>query len=219
MSTDEAKEPLTARWSTVQAYQMAAVSLALGLGLGYLARGHMKLPTGLARPTLALTAIMPAAAHLSAGAGLPHQNPPEFAARAASDVLERLRADPNNFDLLVQAGNIYLRSRVFSGASEYYGKALQVKDDAKVRNDYANALFYGGNTDGALRQYEAILRLNPKDAQALFNRGMVRWRGKQDAKGAIESWKLLLKTHPETPRRAYVERMIARVSQNSSRPH
>lgn len=207
------------RWSTIQAYQMAAVSLALGLVLGFFARGLVAAPRSSQSKSPAVLAGTPAAAHSlpAARPGLPEQNPPEVAARAAHDVLEKLKTEPNNFDLLVQAGNIYLYSRVFSGAVGYYQKALQIKDDLKVRNEYASALFYSGEPDTALQQYETILKIDPKNDKALFNRGMVRWHGKQDPEGAVQSWKLLLKLNPKTPRRASVEGLIARVTKDVKR--
>ncbi len=207
------------RWSTIQAYQMAAVALALGLVLGFFARGLIAAPRSAQSRSPVVLAGTPAAAHSlpAAGPGLPEQNLPEVAARTGHEVLEKLKTDPNNFDLLVQAGNIYLYSRVFSGAIGYYQKALQIKDDFKVRNEYASALFYSGNPDAALQQYETILKADPRNDQALFNRGMVRWRGKQDAKGAIESWKLLLKLNPKNSRRASVEDLIARVTRDANR--
>ncbi len=222
MPIDEARQRPTTRWSSVQAYQLAAGSLALGLVLGFLIRGRVVTQPGSAsaKPPATIGGT-PAATHVpiapGARPGLPPQNPPEVAAEAARDVLDKLKTDPNNFDLLVQAGNIYLHSRVFGGAVAYYQKALQVKDDATVRNDYANALYYAGDPDGALRQYEAVLKADPKNANALFNRGMVRWRGKQDPQGAVESWKLLLKLNPMTPRRAYIEDLIARASKDAAR--
>ncbi len=219
MSVDQTTQNPQPRWSTIQAYQMGAVALALGLVLGFFVRGLVAAPRSSQSRSPVVRAGTPAAAHSlpAARPGLPEQNLPEVGARAAREVLEKLKTDPNNFDLLVQVGNIYLYSRVFAGAAGYYQKALQIKDDLKVRNEYASALFYSGDPDAALQQYETILKADPRNDQALFNRGMVRWRGKQDAKGAIESWKLLLKLNPKNSRRASVEAMIARVTKDERR--
>jgi tetratricopeptide (TPR) repeat protein len=38
----------------------------------------------------------------------------------------------------------------------------------------ASCLFYEGNADGAINQLQQSLRYDPKDANALFNLGMIR---------------------------------------------
>lgn len=218
--TGDVTQPRRKSWTTVRVYSFAAAGLAFLLILGLSIRGSIAKPTSGTRLTTAVTAgAVPEAMHppaaLGQGIGLPKQNPPEVAAKAAKEVLQKLKSDPNNFELLAQAGNIYLRSRVFPGAIDYYRQALMAKEDATVRNNYANALFYSGDTDGALQQYEKILSIDPRNSQALFNRGMVRWRGKQDPQGAVTSWKLLLTVNPNEPRRAYIEDMIARASKHA----
>ena len=50
---------------------------------------------------------------------------------------------------------------------------------------------------------------NPKDANALFNLGLIRWKGKDDPTGAVAAWKELLKTNPNLEKKPIVESMIA----------
>lgn len=216
MSDADVKQ-VKSNWSTSRIAQIVLV-LAVVAGLALLVRRVVATPSTPANIKPSAPAVGLAAAHTSAltqQPGFAAQNPPAVAAKAAREVLEQLKADPNNFALLAKAGNIYMYSRVFPGAAEYYEKALRVKEDAKVRNDYGNALFYSGEVDRALEQYEKILKADPKNADALFNRGMVRWRGKHDPKAAVESWKLLLKTSPEDPRRGAVEEMIAQAERHA----
>jgi tetratricopeptide (TPR) repeat protein len=212
MSRD-GNEASPTRGAAIRRFQVAILGVAILIGLGLLIRRVVAAPST-SKPAAA-TALV--SAHAPEKPGLPAQNPPDVAAKAARDVLDKLKSDPDNFDLLVKAGNIYLYSRVFPGAIQYYGKALQIKEDAKVRNDYANALFYARQVDAALQQYETILKADPRNANALFNRGMVRWQGKSDAQGAVESWKALLKASPKDPRRANVEEMIALAERHLNR--
>ncbi len=212
MSVAEVKPRRT--WSTGQRLQVAVVVVALVVGAGFLVRNLV------AKSRSAAPAMKAAVAHDSVPVqrpGLPAQNPPEVAEKAAKDVLAKLKTDPDNFDLLVKAGNSYLYSRVFPGAIGFYQRALGLKDDPEVRNDYASALFYNGDTDGALQQYELILKADPRNTKALFNRGMVRWRGKQDPQWAVESWKLLLTVNPDDPHRAFIKDMIAQASKHPPR--
>jgi cytochrome c-type biogenesis protein CcmH/NrfG len=57
------------------------------------------------------------------------------------------------------------------------------------------------------------LKFNPKDANTLFNLGVILWKGKKDATGAIAVWQQLLKTNPDHEKKAIVERMIAEARQ------
>ncbi|HUK26269.1 MAG TPA: tetratricopeptide repeat protein [Terriglobales bacterium] len=201
-------------WSPGRAYAAAGFCFALGLCFGYVMHS---VPQN-AAPPAASTSSASAQGLLfspSATPRLPLQNPPEVAAKAASTVLEQLKSGPNNFDLLRQAGNIYMYSRVFSGAAAYYKRALDQRNDLKVRNDYANALFYSGDADAALQQHQEILKSDPANDSALFNRGLVLWEGKNDPQGAIESWKTLLKVHPDHPQRSRIEEMIAQASEHA----
>ena len=75
----------------------------------------------------------------------------------------------------------------------------------------ASSLYYSGDVDGALKQLQTSLTYDPKDAQSLFNLGMIRWRGKQDTKGAITAWEQLLKLNPalEENKKSQVQKLIA----------
>ena len=51
--------------------------------------------------------------------------------------------------------------------------------------------------DGAISQLQTALQYDPKDANSLFNLGMIKWQGKQDGKGALAAWRELLKSNPQ----------------------
>jgi cytochrome c-type biogenesis protein CcmH/NrfG len=74
----------------------------------------------------------------------------------------------------------------------------------------ASCLYYGGDVDGAISQLQQSLRYDPKDANSLFNLGMVKWQGKKDSKGALAAWQLLLKSNPQlsADRKATVEKLM-----------
>jgi cytochrome c-type biogenesis protein CcmH/NrfG len=80
----------------------------------------------------------------------------------------------------------------------------------------ASCLYYDGNVDGALALLQESLKQNPADANSLFNLGMIRWKGKKDASGAIAAWKELLKTNPHLDKKPVVERMIAEAQGKAS---
>jgi cytochrome c-type biogenesis protein CcmH/NrfG len=75
-------------------------------------------------------------------------------------------------------------------------------------------LYYNGDVEGALSQLQQGLQDDPKDPNSLFNLGMIRWKGKNDSKGALKAWNQLLKSNPqlESNKKAQVEKLIAEAS-------
>jgi cytochrome c-type biogenesis protein CcmH/NrfG len=202
-------------WKASQVYALAVVCLVIGLAVGYLFRGS--------RSPLPVAASVPAADQAGAN---PHAaragQPPtldqmkQMADKKAEPLLAKLKDDPKDFDTLVQLGKIYLATHQFKDAAGYYTRAVEVKPkDVPTRTTLASTLYYEGDIDGALQQLAQATTDDPKDANSLFNLGMIRWQGKKDSKGALAAWAQLLKTNPqlEPAKKAQVQRMMADVRQ------
>ena len=113
--------------------------------------------------------------------------------------------------LLAQIGNLYYDAQAFPLAVDYYQKSLTADPkNAAVRTDLASARFFMNDIDGAIAEYDRVLKDDPKNANALFNRGIVKWQGKMDVNGAMADWELLLKQDPNYEQadkvRMYMER-------------
>jgi cytochrome c-type biogenesis protein CcmH/NrfG len=140
-----------------------------------------------------------------------------MADKKASPLLEKLKSDPKNAQLNNQVGLIYQNTHQFKQAAEYFEKSL--KSDPKnvaVRADYASCLYYAGDVEGALAELNKSLTYDPKHAGTLMNIGIIRWKGRNDAAGAVEVWEKLLKYHPDFAQKDQVERMIAEAKQAAS---
>ena len=214
---DEAQLKVGTTWQTKQVYTMAAVCLLLGLALGYLFRGSKPQPT----PASAPGSDAQSAAGMGNGA---HPMPTldemkQMGDKQAAPLLEKLKTDPKDTDTLIQVARIYESVHQFNVAADYYGKALAIDPKNVVtRTQMASCLYYAGDVDGAISQLQQSLKYSPTDANSLFNLGVIRWHGKQDAKGAVEAWQQLLKSNPnlETDKKNRVEKLIAEASQPSS---
>ena len=216
MANESTTEP-TARsaWQVKQVYAMAVISLVVGLAIGYLFRGSQS-----------PAAPQPAAnAQLAASAGAMGEHVPsleemkQMADKKAAPLLEKLKSDPNNTDLLIQTANIYLSTHQFKEAAGYFDRTLQVDPkNVAIRTQMASCLYYSGDVDGAISQLQQALRYNPKDANSLFNLGMIKWQGKQDGKGALAAWQQLLKSNPQLSpdRKATVQKLMAQVQTKST---
>ena len=210
-----ANEPITestagSAWQGKQVYAMAVICLVVGLAIGYLFRGSRS-PATQAKPIAAAQT----AAHPGMGGHMPSlEEMKQMADKKAAPLLEKLKGDPNNSDLLFQVGNIYKATHQFKEATSYYEKALHIAPkNVAIRTELASCLYYNGDVDGAITQLQQSLRYDPKDANSLFNLGMIKWQGKQDSKGAMAAWQQLLKSNPQLSgdRKAAVQKLMADV--------
>jgi len=192
-----------------QVYTIAAICLAVGLGIGYLSRG-------LQRPlSTSLHVASSAASAQPESARVPTLEDMKKAAdKQAAPLLEKLKADPNDSALLTQVAAMYHGSHQFKEAAGYYDKALQADPkNVALRTMLASSLYRSGDVDGAIAQLNQGLRYDPRDANSLFNLGMIRLQGKGDGKGALAAWQKLLKSNPQlsAERKAEVQKLMADV--------
>lgn len=201
-------------WTGVQAYTLAVICLLLGMAGGWLIRGSQS-P---AAPVEAASASAPAPAAMGAA---PNAQPtPEqmkkMADTQAAPLLEQLKSDPNNPQLLASIGNVYYDVQQFAIAVDYYSRSLKAKpSDAAVRTDMATAYWYMGNADGAIAEFNKALTYEPNKPNTLFNLGLVKWQGKMDINGAVADWQKLLATNPNYEGKDKVEQMIAEAKKHS----
>jgi len=198
-------------WRPKVVYGMATVCLLLGLAIGYLLRGSESPAAKSSSPT------QPNPASASQGSQMPSlEQMKAMADRKVELLLKQLKSDPKNKDLLIEIASFYKSAHLFKDAAVYLDRALQIDPkNIAIRTEMASCLYFDGNVDDALSALQESLRQNPKDANALFNLGMIRWKAKNDAVGAIAAWKELLKTNPNLEKKPIVERMIAEAQGNS----
>lgn len=204
----------TTNWTGVQAYTLAVVCLLLGMAGGWLIRGSQS-------PTAAVAAESASApAPTGMGGGGNAQPTPEqlkkMADTQAAPLIEKLKSDPNNPELLASIGNFYYDAQQYPIAVDYYGRALKAKpSDAGVRTDMATADWYMGNADAAITEFNKALTYEPNKANTLFNLGLVKWQGKMDINGAVADWEKLLATNPSYEGKDKVQQMIAEAKKHS----
>ena len=199
-----------AEWTSVQAYLLAAVCLLLGVALGYLFHGS-------ASPAVQASAPTATQPDMSAQSQ-PSAQSEAALAQAVAPFAEAVQKNPNDFNALVQLGNMYYDARQYPSAIEYYERALKIHpENPDVRTDMGTAYWYAGNIEKALSELQMSLKYRPGHPQTLFNLGWIRWRGKADPKGAVEAWEALLKANPDYPQRQQVEQNIAKAKEHAAR--
>ena len=187
-------------WNARQVYFAAALCFVLGVVMGYLLRPPSE--TMVASPKAAVSPArqmqMPSPEQLKS-----------MADKQAQPLLAKLNENPNDPAVLAQLGKNYLYVRDYKQAIAYYERSVKIKADADVLTTLGGVYHAAGADEDAINAWDRALKVDPKHADALFNRGMVRWQAFGDPKAAITDWKTLLRTNPNHPRRAAVEQMIA----------
>jgi cytochrome c-type biogenesis protein CcmH/NrfG len=211
MANETTAQPTSqSTWQAKQVYGMAVVCLLVGLAIGYLFRGSQS--PAAAMPAVGAPQQSAQAAAMGGGRMPSLEQMKQMADKKAAPLLEKLKTDPNNSDLLNKVAKIYESTHQFKEAVGYYQRAVKVDPkNGPLRTELASCMYYSGDADGAIGQLQQVLHDNPKDTNSLFNLGMIKWQGKQDTKGALAAWHELLKANPQlsADRKAQVEKLIA----------
>lgn len=208
------KKSSALQWTSVQAYTLTVVCLLLGIAVGWLLRGSQS-------PAAAASESPSAVAPAAPGMGTNSQPTPEQL-KAMGDVqakplLEKLKADPQNADLLTSIGNVYYDTQQFPIAINYYQQVLKIQpENTGVRTDMATAYWYSGDADTAITEFKKSLSYEPNKPNTLFNLGIVEWQGKMDIKNAVADWKKLLATNPDYQGKDTVLNLIAQAEKHSN---
>jgi tetratricopeptide (TPR) repeat protein len=204
-------------WTLQNAIILAVVCLLVGIAGGWMLGG-------LQTPSATDTALNGnAGAPVGQAGGAPQMSAAERAQQMADSqaapMIEKLKATPNDAELLTSIGNTYYDAKLYAIAIDYYGRALKQKPaDVSVRTDMATAYWYMDNADTAIEEYNKALGYEPTSPNALFNRGLVKWKGKSDPAGALADWDKLLKTNPNYEGKEDVLKKIAEVKQQKGKP-
>jgi cytochrome c-type biogenesis protein CcmH/NrfG len=200
-------------WTRSQALLLSVLCLLAGIAGGWLIRGS-QIPAPTTSPKAA--SLSPPAAMGASPMPAPTRLK-EMAGAQAAPLLNKLKSDPANPDLLAGIGNLYYDAREYPTAVDYYQRALQAKpSDVAVRTDLGTAYWFMGNADSALAEFNRALTYAPNNPNTLFNRGLVKWKGKMDSAGAIADWEKLLAANPNYEQKKNVEQMIAEARQQTA---
>jgi len=208
-------------WTTSQAFAVALIALLFGLAGGWFIRkSSVSAPSATVVTPPAAPAGNPPPAPLSSLAAMPTPDQlKKMADTQAAPLLDTLKSDPDNPDLLIRIGNIYYDVKQYPTAIDYYERSLKLQPaNADVRTDMATAYWYDGNADTALTEFNKALSYEPNKANTLFNLGIVKWKSKNDAAGAIADWQKLLDTNPNYEARDKVQQLIAQAKSGSHAP-
>src|SRR5579863_237510 len=200
-------------WTSTQAYVLATFCLMLGVALGYLFRGSASPVT---QTVQASTAGGSAAQSESVPAQLSPEQQKAMVDQAVAPLLTTLKASPDDFNTIVRVANMYYDGRQYPEAVKYYKRAVSIQPtNADLLTDFGTSIWYTGDADGAIAEFQTALKYRPDNPGTLFNLGIVRWQGKLDPKGAVQAWEQLLKLNPNYPEKQQVQEYIDRARQHA----
>jgi len=198
-------------WTNAQAYTLIVICLLIGIAGGWVLRGSQS-PAAPAQAANTAPGMVPS----NMGEQPSPQQMKLMGDTQASPLLNQLKSDPNNVELLTRVGNIYYDTQQYPTAIDYYRRVLNLQaDNAGVRTDFATAIWYTGDADTAIAEFNKALSYEPNKANTLFNLGVVKWQGKMDINGAVAAWQKLLDTNPTYENRPKVLEMIAQAKKHS----
>ncbi len=103
----------------------------------------------------------------------------------ARELDKLLAKDPNNYQHLVQMGNVHYDMQNYPKAADYYEKARAIKDDsADVQTDLGVCYREMKETERALVLFDKAADASPEHWQSRYNAVIVRLFDLSDAKGA-----------------------------------
>ena len=156
---------VSVNWTSTQAFAVALISLLLGLAGGWFIRkSFVPAPAATAVASPAAPADNPPVAPLGSLAAMPTPDQlKKMADTQAAPLLDNLKSDPSNPDLLARIGNIYYDVKHYPEAIDYYERSL------KLEPNKANTLFNIGivkwqsknDAAGAIAVWQKLLDTNP----------------------------------------------------------
>jgi cytochrome c-type biogenesis protein CcmH/NrfG len=182
----------------------ALAFLFLGFGVGFFAMNRYIAPRAseISRP---LEQFVPQSAASSAVPADP---------ATVKRLEDMLKADPKNFDVLRELGNLRYDERNFAEAAAVYARALEVRPDSvDVRSDRGGALLQARQVDEAIKELRLAIEQAPTHPQALFILGVALMEGKGDREGALAVWKKLVETNPNLPELEAVKNQIRQIEE------
>lgn len=165
--------------------------IVIGLAAGfYAANAINKNASHQTQATTAASQPMPADGSTSPSGGMQAD---------VSEILQKAEAEPNNFAVQMQTGDMYAQIGRFEKAIEYYQRGLAIKpEDFQANVVTANAYFDARNFEKAADHYTKALLINPKDINARTDLGATFVeRPTPDYDRAIKEFRTALDVEPD----------------------
>lgn len=174
-----------------------------------LARSKLAGPDQIQSSSSSSSSSAPSAAPESAAAA-PAGSPMEQVRQQLDMLKKQIEQNPNDFDALVQLGNMYMDVSKFPQAIDYFKRALAVREEPSVRTDLGICYKQSGQMQDARDAFRKVATEQPDQWQAVYNLAIVDGEMKDytDARAQLAKLKQM---RPGDPEVAKLEQALAAV--------
>jgi len=115
---------------------------------------------------------------------------------------------------LLSEGRAAFERQEWPKAIDSFKRALAIDPNHPEAHTYMGLILaQGGDADGALMAFDQALSSNPDFPLALWGKGMVLYRAKEDFSGARDTLEKLVDTMPPSEERKEIQKTIAEIAQ------
>jgi tetratricopeptide (TPR) repeat protein len=143
----------------------------------------------------------------AAAAGAPAAPPLDM--QRAADLERQANAQPADAAVRAELGNVYYDGGRYDLAVPWYEASIKIDPkNVTVSTDLAVCYYNTNQTDKALTQIDHSLSVDPRHAKTLLNQGIIRAFGKNDLKGAVDSWEKVVAVAPGTEEAKHAQQAL-----------
>ena len=136
------------------------------------------------------------------------------AAQKIIELREVLKENSDNIEAWINLGNIYFDNDLHLEAIEAYETSLQLNPkDANVWTDLGSMYQRNGQSEEAIKALNKAIEVDSRHEIALYNKGIVLYHDLNDRKGAIKTWRNLVRINPsfKAPNGTLIKDIINRI--------
>jgi tetratricopeptide (TPR) repeat protein len=143
------------------------LGLILGGAFGYIFAFY-QVQASMPAPSIAAAAA--SNPNSNSGSNLPNGHPNVSNEQVQQMVKAALEKNPNDTTLMTKYANFLFDSGKFSEAASWFEKVVALQPDSPdAKTDLGTALWNAGQKDKAMEQYQAALKIDPKNMATLHN--------------------------------------------------
>jgi tetratricopeptide (TPR) repeat protein len=125
-------------------------------------------------------------------------NPNDFSMQAIQANKKRVEEKPDDVQALMELADANFMIQRFEVSQDYYERALKVDpQQINAHLSLSNCYLFLQKPDKAIQQLDDLLEMNKDYPEALFNKGLILLKSKQDTAGSKQIWTQLVNVHPE----------------------
>ncbi|MBF0527925.1 MAG: tetratricopeptide repeat protein [Deltaproteobacteria bacterium] len=127
---------------------------------------------------------------------------------------EKIKANPAQVELYVEAGNLLFDHNLHEQAITYYEQALEIGgENPDILTDAGISYRHLGKSQKAVDFFRRARKANSKHENSALNLGIVLFHDLKDNKAALEAWRDYLALNPQGQRADMIRRVVKQIEE------